>query len=76
MKRFRTLLVTGSLLLLIAGSAAGQCAMCRANAESNYRSGKNDIGKGLNNGILYLMSVPYVLAGVGAFILIKNKRKH
>ena len=75
MKHLRNMLLPFALILVLSASAYGQCAMCRANAESSLRSGKSDIGKGLNNGILYLMSVPYVLAGVGAFILIRNKRK-
>ncbi len=50
--------------------------MCRANAESNIRNGENEIGRGLNNGILYLMSIPYVLAGVGVIILVRNRRKY
>ena len=36
-----------------------QCAMCKAVVESNLESG-NSIGSGLNDGILYLMSVPYL----------------
>ena len=36
-----------------------QCAMCKAVVESNLESG-NNIGSGLNDGILYLMSVPYL----------------
>ncbi|MEZ4737840.1 MAG: hypothetical protein R2818_00380 [Flavobacteriales bacterium] len=42
------------------------CAMCKAVVESgesssNIFGGSQTIGKGLNNGILYLMAVPYVL---------------
>ncbi|MEE2931435.1 MAG: hypothetical protein VX370_02800 [Bacteroidota bacterium] len=33
--------------------------MCKAVVESNLESG-NNIGSGLNDGILYLMSVPYL----------------
>ena len=48
------------LLLLLNISAQAQCAMCRAVAESGSTNGQN-IGGGLNNGILYLMAVPYIL---------------
>jgi len=38
-----------------------QCAMCRATVENNISTGSNKIGSGLNTGILYLMSIPYIL---------------
>jgi hypothetical protein len=64
-----------ALALLLSGSAYSQCAMCRANAESNLKSGKNQIGRGLNTGILYLLSIPYLLGGAAAFIYFKNRSK-
>ena len=45
-----------------------QCAMCKAVAGSNIESDANDVGKGLNTGILYLMTIPYILL-FGLFIL-------
>ncbi len=50
------------------------CAMCKAVVESgegsgNIFGGAQSIGKGLNNGILYLMAVPYVLL----FLLFRKK---
>jgi len=47
--------------------------MCRATVESNLDSEKT-VGKGLNKGILYLMTIPYiVLAGVG-YMVYKNRK--
>ena len=54
-----------------------QCAMCKAVVESNLESG-DDIGSGLNDGILYLMSAPYLvvlLFGIFYFLQ-KRKQKH
>jgi hypothetical protein len=48
------------LLFLLNVSASAQCAMCRAVAESGSTNGQN-VGGGLNNAILYLMAVPYIL---------------
>lgn len=48
------------VLLLLNISAQAQCAMCRAVAESGSTNGQN-IGGGLNNAILYLMAIPYIL---------------
>jgi hypothetical protein len=48
------------ILFLLNISASAQCAMCRAVAESGSTNGQN-VGGGLNNAILYLMAVPYIL---------------
>lgn len=37
-----------------------QCAMCRAVLES---SGENTLAEGINDGIVYLMAIPYILVG-------------
>ena len=43
-----------------------QCAMCRAVLESEEGQ---ETAKGINNGIVYLMIIPYILIGtVGYFI--------
>jgi hypothetical protein len=50
-----------------------QCAMCRAVLESE--EGQNT-AKGINNGIIYLMVIPYILiGGLGYFIFRKLKTK-
>jgi len=50
-----------------------QCAMCRAVLESE--EGQNT-AKGINNGIVYLMVIPYILVGgLGYFIYKKLKTK-
>ena len=45
--------------LLIYQNANAQCAMCKAVVEANLESG-GSIGAGLNDGILYLMAMPYI----------------
>ncbi len=50
-----------------------QCSMCRRVAESNLESGEKK-GKSLNSGILYLMSLPYVMGGVAGYIWWKNRK--
>jgi len=36
-----------------------QCAMCKAVVEANLEAGGSE-GAGLNDGILYLMAMPYI----------------
>ena len=50
-------------LVLIKASAFAQCAMCKAVVESNAQSG-DSIVEGVNNAILYLMGIPYLLIAV------------
>ena len=45
-------------LLLSADIAFAQCSMCRAVLNS---SEAQETAKGVNNGILFLMSIPYLL---------------
>lgn len=45
-------------LILLADIAFAQCSMCRAVLNS---SEAQETAKGINNGILFLMSIPYLL---------------
>ncbi len=62
------------VLLLAGGDLLAQCPMCRATAESNLANGGTE-GQGLNQGILYLLGMPYVLVGTIAFIWWRNRKK-
>jgi hypothetical protein len=46
-----------------------QCAMCRAVLESQE---DQSISAGLNDGIIYLMAIPYIVVGVMGFIIYKK----
>ena len=48
--------------------------MCTVSAEQSVKNG-NTQGKGLNDGIVYLLAIPYILiAGIG-ILWYKNYRK-
>jgi hypothetical protein len=49
--------------------------MCRRIAESNVDKDKQNFGKGLNKGILYLLSIPYILGGVAGFMWYRSKKR-
>ncbi|WP_113925216.1 hypothetical protein [Cognataquiflexum aquatile] len=63
------------LLLSNQMSAIAQCAMCRAGIENNVSNGETTIGAGLNMGILYLLSMPYLLALVLGYLWYRNAKK-
>lgn len=71
MKNF--LLIIVMLLLFVIASQA-QCAMCKSVVESNLENG-DTIGSGLNNGILYLMAMPYISLSLIAFFWVRHNRK-
>jgi hypothetical protein len=57
-------------------SVKAQCAMCTASVESNNKNG-NTTTHGLNNGIIYLLSAPYLaIAAVGLIWYKKYRRKN
>lgn len=59
------------LLLLLPQFTEAQCAMCRAVLESEE---SGNAAKGINNGIIYLMAIPYILVAV-LFYFIYRKMK-
>lgn len=52
-----------------------QCAMCRTTVESTISNGRSNIATGLNTGILYLLSAPYLLVGAIAFLWFRQSKK-
>jgi hypothetical protein len=62
--------------LIFGISSNAQCAMCRAALESEGNTAK---AQGVNDGIVYLMVIPYILmAAVGYYVYrmkTKNKAK-
>jgi hypothetical protein len=65
-----------SFYILHSTFSAAQCAMCKRAAETSFQQQKTGQNKGrsLNNGILYLLSVPYIIGAVGVIAWYKRKR--
>ena len=67
-----TVLLTLALFFLGSIDVEAQCSMCRALLESEEGQ---QTAKGINNGIVYLMAIPYVLVGavgVAVFRMLKK----
>ena len=71
LKKIKIFLIASGLFTEL--KIKSQCAMCKAVVESNLESG-DDIGSGLNDGILYLMSAPYVVVILFAIFYFLQKR--
>lgn len=53
-----------------------QCAMCRTQLENNVSNGDAGIASGINTGILYLLSMPYLIVIVLGYFWYKTSRKN
>jgi len=63
-----------SILFIFTNNAFSQCAMCKAVVETNLESG-GSIGAGLNDGILYLMAMPYLSTLIIGFFWYRLNKK-
>lgn len=73
----RVVAITVISLTLALGTSTpvqAQCPMCKMAAESNLKNG-GEAGKGLNNGILYMLGLPYVIIGTIGGVWYYNRRK-
>ncbi|MEJ6980795.1 hypothetical protein WG906_10065 [Pedobacter sp. P351] len=61
-------------VLSLSSSADAQCSMCTLNAENSVQNG-NTQGNGLNDGILYLLAMPYLAVAAVGFIWYKKYRR-
>lgn len=66
------------VLALVAGTTdvSAQCAMCRATLENNVSNGQPGIAAGINFGIMYLFSAPYIALSVIAYLWYRTSKKN
>lgn len=70
----KKILLTLLLSLGAVITSYSQCAMCRAVLESE---GDGGMAQGINNGITYLMAIPYILVALVAYGVYQvNRKKH
>ena len=63
------------IALVFQTKLSAQCAMCKAVVEANLKEG-GSAGAGLNDGILYLMAMPYIAVLLfGIFYLLQKRKK-
>jgi len=61
-----------ALLLLFSATGNAQCAMCRAALETSDAGIKPEA---VNDGIVYLMVLPYLLMGLVGFAIYRMRKK-
>jgi heme/copper-type cytochrome/quinol oxidase subunit 2 len=60
------------MIFLMVAETTAQCSMCRAVLESGDAQ---ETAKGINNGIIYLMAIPYVLVAFVGYQIFKLLKK-
>ena len=66
------LFVIVAFLMIGTDTAFAQCSMCRAVLQSEEGQ---ETAKGINNGILYLMAIPYLLVGLVGWKVFQIQKK-
>ena len=59
--RYKRLVFLLLFIFMVTDSTWSQCSMCRAVLESEEGQAT---AKGINDGIVYLMAIPYILVGI------------
>ncbi len=75
MKVVKSTILTALFVVISVGYGFAQCAMCRATVENNVSHGDTTVGAGLNMGILYLFSAPYIALGIIGFVWYRYAKK-
>jgi len=73
MKRLLAIFI---LVFSMSANATAQCAMCRTTLENNISQGNPGIAAGINFGILYLLSMPYLAIVLIAFFWFRASRRN
>ncbi|WP_247235909.1 hypothetical protein [Telluribacter sp. SYSU D00476] len=63
------------VVLLTTADVWAQCAMCRGSVESTMGNGRNNVGVGLNTGIMYLFFIPYLAVAIIGYLWYRNSKK-
>jgi hypothetical protein len=76
LKIFKSLCLVFFIITIVGvfNNVQAQCAMCQATVESNINSG-GSVGKGLNDGIMYLLAAPYIAMAAIGYLWYKKYRK-
>jgi len=68
-------LVVAVLLSVLPLASQAQCTMCKTQVEASRQEKDGYDTTGLNKGILYLMTIPYVLIGTVGFFWYRHSQQ-
>lgn len=70
----KKIILFGIIGIVFQSGLFAQCSACKATVESQIQNGSMT-PNGINDGILYLMIIPYVLMLAVGYVVYKNYRK-
>jgi hypothetical protein len=70
----KRLVVVIFFVLISSVELLAQCAMCRSTLENNFSNGNPGIAAGINTGILYLLSMPYLAIMILGYLWYKSSK--
>lgn len=70
----KKMILLAGMMVLTGNQLMAQCAMCRSTLENNYSNGNPGIAAGINTGILYLLSMPYLAVLVIGYFWYKSSK--
>lgn len=73
-KQARLLMLVVLIICISVLIADAQCPMCRMSAESNLKDG-GTVAAGLNKGIIFLLTVPYILISTVGYFWWKSRKR-
>lgn len=73
MKKKIALLFTFFSLFFTRAELYAQCATCKAAAETSLENGENTIASGINLGVLYMLSLLFLMFGMFMFLVWKHR---
>jgi hypothetical protein len=71
MRKIAILFIVTLLFTICSDVFAQGCPMCKTSLEEARKNG-SQVGETLNNGILYLLALPYIVASVFGVIWYRN----
>ncbi len=71
----RNIIIVLFILIFLVPNSKAQCPMCKTSIESAMKDKNNTKGRGLNKGILYLLSMPYLAVGIAGVAWYYNSKK-
>lgn len=76
-RKMLRILLAFTLIVCFTGTPSlvqGQCAMCKKSAENANDRDDTAIASTMNQGVLYLLALPYIAAGVVGIIWYRNNK--
>lgn len=62
------------LVIAVSPDLMAQCAMCRGTVESTVSNGRSIVASQLNLGILYLLTIPYLIVAAIGYLWYRNSK--